>query len=145
MDRRFISLLTQRIKIKNILFASTFDVVSGAPQGNIFNPLLFIIFIDDIVKVCNKFNVVIKFYADDKKVFEIIKSYTDVLALQNCSTEISKWINMWLIEISFDKCTYIRFGTPVLEFQYRFDNYLIKKCRDVIDLGVSVGHDHKFS
>ena len=52
---------------------------------------------------------------------------------------------MWQLEISFDKCMHICFGTSVFEFLYSFSNYVIKKCQDVIDLGISISHDLKFS
>ena len=63
------------------------------------------------------------------KVLKIIKSYNDVLELQNCLTKISQWANMWQMEISFDKCMYMytRFGTSVFEFQYSFGDCVIKK------------------
>ena len=53
--------------------------------------------------------------------------------------------NYYQIEISFNKCMYIHFGTSVFEFWYSFGNYVIKKCQNVIDLSISISHDLKFS
>ena len=78
----FFSSRTQMAKINNIL-SSTFNINNGIPQGSVFGSVLFVIFVDNIVKECKKFNVTIKLYTDHLKVFKIFKSHYNVLELQN--------------------------------------------------------------
>ena len=52
---------------------------------------------------------------------------------------------MLKIEISLNKCVKIHFGTFVFEYQYSFDNYVLKEYQDVVDLGILITLGLKFS
>ena len=64
----------QRVKVNNC-FSSWDMVSSGIPQGSILGPLLFIIYINDIVDVCH--NSGIYLYADDAEIFRHINNMQD--------------------------------------------------------------------
>ena len=49
------------------------DITSGIPQGSVLGPILFLIFINDLPKVIK---CLIKLFADDAKLYQIIKKCT---------------------------------------------------------------------
>ena len=55
------------------------DITSGIPQGSVLGPILFLIFINDLPKVIK---CLIKLFADDAKLYQIIKSNQDSIDLQ---------------------------------------------------------------
>ena len=90
----------QRVKIEGV--ASTWsDVESGVPQGSVLGPLLFVLFINDIVEdiSCNVY-----LYADDMKIFTGIVSEGNCKQLQQDIDTIVKWTAKWQLELNADKC-----------------------------------------
>jgi len=58
----------------NGTFSKWYSVLSGNPQGSILGPLLFLIYINDLPKICNNNGNKSKMYlyADDTKVYKKI-------------------------------------------------------------------------
>ena len=92
--KSYLSNRTQYVQYKDI--ASTeLTITTGVPQGSILGPLLFIIYINDISKVTNKFQFTI--YADDTTLVEPICTFK-TSTTQNINS-ISKEINAELAKI----------------------------------------------
>ena len=66
--RSFLCYRKQRVKI-NGCYSEWTDVISGIPQGTILDPVLFIIYINDLPEICEQF-VRIYLFADDAKLFK---------------------------------------------------------------------------
>ena len=47
------------------------DVSSGAPQGSVLSPVMFVIFINDLPEVIRGY---CKLYADDSKIIKVIEN-----------------------------------------------------------------------
>jgi ribonucleases P/MRP protein subunit RPP40 len=74
---------------------------SGVPQGSVLGPLVFLIYINDIDNsVCNN---LLKF-ADDTKVFSVVRNDKDISKLQNDLVNLGKWSQDWLMLFNVDEC-----------------------------------------
>jgi len=67
-------------------------VISGVPQGYVLGPLLFIMFINDLSSVVSSS---IFMFADDAKIFKVIRSHDDYMTLQNDLNALYTWPTTW--------------------------------------------------
>lgn len=137
----YLSDRTQQVKLANNLSAAR-HVSSGVPQGSILGPLLFSIFINDVNRefLCNSC-----IFADDLKVYKVIKSSDDVDDLQKDLTTLSTWCQDNKMQLNFEKCTVISFSRKLKSTNpyYLLDNKVVKVASVVRDLGVFL--DNKLS
>ena len=78
-------------------------MTSGVPQGSVLGPILFLIYINDLVEIFEP-NSVSKCFADDVKLYTEVTSGDDIDGLQFSIDSLTRWVNQWQLEISFDKC-----------------------------------------
>jgi len=76
------SFLTHRLQqvVVNGTYSDWLSVRSGVLQGSVLDPLLFLLYIDDMYRVVNHSKL--KLYANDVALYREIKSETDCLLLQ---------------------------------------------------------------
>ena len=112
-------------------------VPSGVPQGSHLGPFLFILFINDIsdgIKIAN-----ILIFADDIKIFTIVRSPMDQSKLQRDLDSIHDWSTPNRLYLNLDKCKMLSFcrGTKTLSrYQYRLSNVNIESVDSHKDLGI---------
>ena len=69
------------------------DVTTGVPQGSILGPLLFSIFINDLIHVTEKLKFIM--YADDTTIYFNLDDFDTATIERDINSELEK-INVWL-------------------------------------------------
>ena len=83
------------------------DVLSGIPQGSVFGPILFVIFINDLPEMVYS---TAKIFADDTKLFRTITSEGDRHRLQEYLKHLVIWSEKWQLGFNEGKCKVLHFG-----------------------------------
>jgi len=99
---------TQSVKIFDAL-SSVIAVRSGVPQGSVLGPILFLLYVNDIVDIFfSGLSVSCKFYADDVKLYS---SYSVNVTSQDLSVAIDRLLlrsSQWQLKIANEKCLFLR-------------------------------------
>ena len=120
----FSSYLTNRCQYVqyNEQESSLLPITTGVPQGSILGPLLFIIYMNDIHKVTDKFNFVL--YADDTSLVEPLCTFK--VSVEENTHDISHNINTELDAVyewlSLNKLSLNVKKTKMMLFHYRQQN-----------------------
>ena len=119
-------------------FSSWIPVTSGVPQGSVFGPLLFLLYVNDISSVVS--NSSVNLFADDVTIYKEIVSPADVDLLQLDLSKVVQWAKTWLLCLNPDKCESIVLcnkRTPPVP-KYYLDTKLIS-CKPIVHcLGIFV-------
>jgi len=124
-------------------------VSSGVPPGSVLGPVLFLIYINDIVDLFDGSDVRVKLYADDIKIYLEITIDTDCATLQTFIDKITAWSHCWQLKLANNKCQHSRIGLSraICPADYCATNVKLPTVHNVRDLGVLVDshltfHDH---
>ena len=89
--KSFLSNRLQRVTL-NGAQSSWRSVTSGVPQGTVFGPLLFLLYVSDIA---NGLTSQIRLFADDCILYRAVRSTTDCDVLQQDINHLYKWSSTW--------------------------------------------------
>ena len=108
------------------------QVTSGVPQGSVLAPILFIIYINDLLELIQND---LKAYADDNKIISIIKNFYSNHKLQLDIDRVFKWSRDWSAQLNVKKYKVVHFGRNNLRFDYEVESTLLNKSECEKDLG----------
>ena len=95
----YLSNRKQRVVLNGSL-AEYNDIKSGVPQGSVLGPLLFLIYINDLEE---NIKSQIRFFADDTKLYSIVKDpVTSASNLNDDLETIHRWAQQWKMEFNPD-------------------------------------------
>jgi Reverse transcriptase (RNA-dependent DNA polymerase) len=113
-----------------------YTATSGVPQGSILGPLLFNVFINDIIDVID---VNCLLYADDLKIFTYISSVDDCEKLSLSLMNVQKWCTENRLYLNITKCQVMSFSLKpnLLFYDYKIDETILHRPDIFVDLGVT--------
>ena len=141
----FISGRTQRTKIGSAI-SDQVSLSSGVVQGSCIGPLLFILYINDVVGIIGK-DCQCKLYADDLKIYSEIKTQQDEDLLQDSLDALTRWSRDWQLIISTKKCAILNIhrSSKAQSRDYTLAECVVPIHDAVKDLGVTVDSELKFT
>ena len=114
-------------------------LTSGVVQGSGIGPLMFLMYINELIYILEKYNIKVKLFADDVKMY--LKIVNDVYmqqlqlainALTNCMAQ------EWQLGISVDKCCVLNIGTEITAPRLSLNNCPLSVLTQTRDLGIIV-------
>ena len=137
----YLSNRKQYVSVSNVN-SNYADITCGVPQGSVLGPLLFIIYINDVVNCSSLLRFVL--FADDTSIFYSNK-YLDVLMtiLNNELHKLSTWFQCNKLSLNVKKTHYIVFGSKNklctdTNFQLYIDGHLLQRVTSTPFLGIIV-------
>ena len=116
------------------------NITSGVPQGSVLGPVLFLIFINDLV---DELECPVLLFADDAKIFVEINSEEDLAAMERDLCRLQRWSENWLIQFNVEKCSTMHIGHRNPRVMYELNGNSLKTSELEKDLGVWISSDLK--
>ena len=111
MDRSYLTGRQQRTSCGNEL-SEELPVTQGVPQGTILEPLLFVIYINNLPNVLNSYYA--SLYADDTVIYcygTSSKEFSDKLNNDLLDATVAKWLHDHKLTLNLDKTKCMLIGS----------------------------------
>nr|CAD2205225.1 unnamed protein product [Meloidogyne enterolobii] len=110
--------------------------MSGIPQGTIIGPVLFLIYINDIIyRIPSPTKTML--FADDLKIFCEFSANNDNACLQESLIKIEEWCIDWALDISLNKTCTFHIGKNNPRKRYILFGTILQTVSSVTDLGIT--------
>ena len=119
-------------------------VISGIPQGTVLGPVLFVIYINDLLDNISSGGLM---FADDTKIYRQITSREDALQLQTDIDKLEEWSRKWQLYFNHEKCHVISMGKfENTQHTQRYTVYgnEMEHVFDEKDLGITIDSELNF-
>ncbi len=119
--------------------SSSSEVLSGVPQGTVIGPLLFLIYINDIVRDISS-STSVRLFADDCLMYRQIKSTEDQHQLQADLDQLQHWADTWLMHFNVKKCfsMHVSLSNRKRTFSYQMKGETLVNATSTTYLGVTI-------
>ena len=134
--KAYLSNRTQSVSIASTL-SDPKPIISGILQGSCIGPILFLIFINDLLDSLP--DIKLAAYADDIKLY-----HSDPILIQTALDKVSTWCSLWQLTLSPTKCCSISLGTGPPHTFSILDNP-IPTVTSIVDLGITIDSTLSFS
>ena len=116
--------------------------MSGVLQRSVLGPLLFLIYINDLVDyiTCDELT-----FADDTKVFRKVNTDGDKQHLQNDLNKLVKWSEKRQMLFNFEKCKCLHTGHGNMDVNNKMGDTVLSTTVKEKDLGVTISAVMKVS
>jgi len=91
------------------------ELLSGVIQGSSIGPLMFLIFINELIHVLEKLGIKVKLFADDAKLYLRVTDANDIIKLQAALDALSNWAATWQLTVSVEKCFVLNIGNVIIQ------------------------------
>ena len=138
--KSFLSGRTQKVVIDGEE-SDAVPVTSGVPQGSRLEPILFLIFIDDMPKYVSHSQV--RLFADDTIVYLSVSAVDDCNKLQEDLKRLEDWEREWLMEFHPAKCHVLRITKKKskVTFPYTLHGHVLEEAQSAKYLEVTISED----
>ena len=132
----------QKVRVNGV-YSESLGVSMGIPQGTILGPLLFILYVNDLLTGMPEGEIVS--FADDTAVVATGKTWTQIEQKANNQLKIiSVWLALNKLSLNIDKTVYITFGnycnSVPLNFNLQLNNSNIQRAENCKYLGVYIDY-----
>ncbi|CAD6224365.1 GSCOCG00011771001-RA-CDS, partial [Cotesia congregata] len=93
----------QRVKFKNVV-SNDKETIHGVPQGSKLGPLLFILFINDIIEIVEKRDIKCKLFADDTILYTNCDNLKEIeIKLNDALFDLHSWLKCNQLKLNVKK------------------------------------------
>jgi len=100
---------TYQVKV-GLCLSDIVAMMSGIIQGSGIGHVMFIVYIDALAKLLERYGIRAKLFAVDVKVYCEINDENDTVCLQKALDIIANWAEEWQLSISVSKCNILANG-----------------------------------
>ena len=120
-------------------YSSCSTVSSGVPQGSVLDPMLFLLYINDIT---TNINSQLRLFTDDCLIYQIVTSPADHQILQDDLDTLTAWSRTWQMEFNISKCKILQVSTYCTKslYSYQMCGIPLKIVEQHNYLGVCLHH-----
>jgi ribonuclease P/MRP protein subunit RPP40 len=130
----------QQVVIDGIKSQDT-EVKSGISQGSVLDPLLFVIYINDLPAGISSSCML---FADDAKIYGGVQNVEHIEIIQEDLVKIDEWAQKWQMGLNTAKCKSLYMGRNNPHHNYTMNGNLLSQSSEEKDLGVVIDKDLKF-
>jgi len=123
------------------LGAHVSDIAQWCCTGSGIGPLLFLIYVNELIDILEKFGLKVKMFADDAKMYLRITDDTDVAQLQQAVDALINWANMWQLSISVNKCCVFNVGRVICNVSVNINGVILPAVEHTRNLRVLISSD----
>ena len=110
-------------------------------QGSGIGPLMFLVYINELIYVLEEHGITVKLFADDVKMYARIIHDVDMARLQCAITSLVEWAGDWQLGISVEKCCVLNIGQQAHIPRLYLGNSELPVVPQTRDLGIVLCDD----